>query len=82
MVRRVQAGKLCGTVAGLPWPQDSRGEGKSGEGGRGDDQQIQWALMRKGWLQRVSIVLLGRILVLSYQRDVTSVGYMYRTFMS
>lgn len=28
MVRRVQAGKLCGTFAGLPWPQESRGEGK------------------------------------------------------
>lgn len=56
MVRRVQAGKLCGTVAGLPWPQESRGEGKWCRG-VGGDQQSQWALKWKGWLQRFHAIV-------------------------
>lgn len=28
MVRRVKAGELCGTIAGLPWHQKTRREGK------------------------------------------------------
>lgn len=33
MVRRVKAGELCGTIAGLPWHQETRREGKRGGGG-------------------------------------------------
>lgn len=31
----MKAGKLCGTIAGLPWPQETRGEGKRSGGGGG-----------------------------------------------
>lgn len=58
MVRRVKAGKLCGTIAGLPClglrkPESSKKEVEE----EGKDQRIQQA--RGGWvwwLQGVSVV--------------------------
>lgn len=35
MVRRVKAGELCGTIAGLPWHQGTRREGKRRRGTAG-----------------------------------------------
>lgn len=33
MVRRVKAWELCGTIAGLPWHQETRREGQRSGGG-------------------------------------------------
>lgn len=53
MVHRVKAGKLCGTIAGLPWPQETRREGKrrGGGGGRPEDSagtEGGWVLWPQG----------------------------------
>lgn len=45
MVGRVKAGELCGTIAGLPWHPETRGEGKkrSSGGGGGNTRALAMA---------------------------------------
>lgn len=49
MVRRVKAGELCGTIAGLPWHQETRKEGKRGGGG---ERLEDSAWTAGGWVWR------------------------------
>lgn len=57
------AGKLCGTIAGLPWPQETRREGGKrcgGGGGRPEDSAgAEGGWVR--WLQGFSTVVGGEL---------------------